>query len=228
MPRCRWRAGCRISDSRPASRAAIIMTNQSKWLISAYAIFYAGGVLVPLDYKLTPVEQLAAAGALARRSSRRRISSVARHRAVRRFFEAARENNSGHRSAAERRSLWSATLGGMHVPPAKPRFEMRQRERSGLHRLFLRHRRAAERLRPDARKLSRAVRVAHCALSILAGRALPEHSADEPRDRFHGRIYRPVHVRRDRSASAHAASGIHSRSIHALQDHLHDAGSAWC
>jgi long-chain acyl-CoA synthetase len=38
-------------------RAAIIMTNQSKWLISAYAIFYAGGVLVPLDYKLTPDEQ---------------------------------------------------------------------------------------------------------------------------------------------------------------------------
>jgi long-chain acyl-CoA synthetase len=39
------------------SRASIIMTNQSKWLISAYAIFYAGGVLVPLDYKLTPHEQ---------------------------------------------------------------------------------------------------------------------------------------------------------------------------
>ena len=38
-------------------RAAIIMTNQSKWLISAYAIFYCGGVLVPLDYKLTPNEQ---------------------------------------------------------------------------------------------------------------------------------------------------------------------------
>jgi len=37
-------------------RASIIMTNQSKWLISAYAIFYAGGVLVPLDYKLTPAE----------------------------------------------------------------------------------------------------------------------------------------------------------------------------
>jgi long-chain acyl-CoA synthetase len=40
-----------------ADRAAIIMTNQSKWLISAYAIFYGGGVLVPLDYKLTPDEQ---------------------------------------------------------------------------------------------------------------------------------------------------------------------------
>ena len=38
-------------------RASIIMTNQSKWLISAYAIFFAGGVLVPLDYKLTPEEQ---------------------------------------------------------------------------------------------------------------------------------------------------------------------------
>src|SRR6202044_2590482 len=39
-------------------RAAIVMTNQSKWLISAYAIFFCGGVLVPLDYKLTAVEQL--------------------------------------------------------------------------------------------------------------------------------------------------------------------------
>ncbi len=39
-------------------RAAIIMTNQSKWLISAYAVFYIGGVLVPLDYKLTPQEHL--------------------------------------------------------------------------------------------------------------------------------------------------------------------------
>ena len=40
-------------------RAAILMTNQSKWLISAYAVFYTGGVLVPLDYKLTAPEHLA-------------------------------------------------------------------------------------------------------------------------------------------------------------------------
>jgi long-chain acyl-CoA synthetase len=40
------------------TRAAILMTNQSKWLISAYAIFFGGGVLVPLDYKLTPGEQV--------------------------------------------------------------------------------------------------------------------------------------------------------------------------
>ena len=46
------------ADFKAGDRAAIIMTNQSKWLISAYAIFYAGGVLVPLDYKLTGEEQL--------------------------------------------------------------------------------------------------------------------------------------------------------------------------
>ena len=39
-------------------RAAIIMTNQSKWLISAYAVFFAGGVVVPLDYKLSATEHL--------------------------------------------------------------------------------------------------------------------------------------------------------------------------
>jgi long-chain acyl-CoA synthetase len=45
-------------DLKAGNRAAIIMTNQSKWLISAYAIFYAGGVLVPLDYKLSAAEHL--------------------------------------------------------------------------------------------------------------------------------------------------------------------------
>src|SRR5438128_993258 len=40
------------------SRAAIIMTNQSKWLISAYAIIHSGGVIIPLDYKLTAAEHL--------------------------------------------------------------------------------------------------------------------------------------------------------------------------
>jgi len=39
-------------------RAAIIMTNQSKWLVSAYAVFHSGGVLVPLDYKLSAREHL--------------------------------------------------------------------------------------------------------------------------------------------------------------------------
>jgi len=46
------------AEFQPGDRAAIIMTNQSKWLISAYAVFYRGGVLVPLDYKLTAAEHL--------------------------------------------------------------------------------------------------------------------------------------------------------------------------
>src|SRR6266581_1087516 len=46
------------AEFSPGDRAAIIMTNQSKWLISAYAIFQVGGVLVPLDYKLTADEHL--------------------------------------------------------------------------------------------------------------------------------------------------------------------------
>ena len=46
------------ADFRPDDRAAIVMTNQSKWLISAYAVFYCGGVLVPLDAKLSATEQL--------------------------------------------------------------------------------------------------------------------------------------------------------------------------
>ncbi len=46
------------ADFKAGDRAAIIMTNQSKWLISAYSIFFCGGVLVPLDYKLTADEHL--------------------------------------------------------------------------------------------------------------------------------------------------------------------------
>src|SRR3979490_1260657 len=55
MPLARALEDAEIS---PGDRAAIIMSNQSKWLISAYCIFYGGGVLVPLDYKLTAAEHL--------------------------------------------------------------------------------------------------------------------------------------------------------------------------
>ena len=37
-------------------RVSIIMTNQSKWLISAYALYYCGAAMVPLDFKLKPEE----------------------------------------------------------------------------------------------------------------------------------------------------------------------------
>ena len=46
------------AEFNPGDRAAIIMTNQSKWLISAYAVFQVGGVLVPLAYKLSAEEHL--------------------------------------------------------------------------------------------------------------------------------------------------------------------------
>jgi long-chain acyl-CoA synthetase len=40
-------------------RCAIVMSNQSKWVVSSFAAAWCGAVLVPLDYKLTPEEQLA-------------------------------------------------------------------------------------------------------------------------------------------------------------------------
>ena len=54
LPLAKW---LQESGFAAGDRASIIMTNQSKWLISAYTIFYCGGVLVPLDYKLKPEEQ---------------------------------------------------------------------------------------------------------------------------------------------------------------------------
>jgi long-chain acyl-CoA synthetase len=40
-------------------RVAICMGNQSKWIVAACAAFSRGAVVVPVDYKLTPAEQLA-------------------------------------------------------------------------------------------------------------------------------------------------------------------------
>jgi long-chain acyl-CoA synthetase len=39
-------------------RAAVLMSNQSKWVVCGLGALWAGAVLVPLDYKLTPKEQL--------------------------------------------------------------------------------------------------------------------------------------------------------------------------
>jgi len=54
-------AGLQENGFGAGDRAAILMSNQSKWLIAAYAIFYCGGVLVPLDYKLSAAEHAALA-----------------------------------------------------------------------------------------------------------------------------------------------------------------------
>lgn len=46
------------SDGLPA-RVGVLMTNQSKWLIAATAVFHEGLVLVPIDYKLGSEDQQA-------------------------------------------------------------------------------------------------------------------------------------------------------------------------
>ncbi len=54
----RLAAGLQANGFVVGDRAAIIMTNQSKWLVSAGAVFFSGGVLVPLDYKLSGEEHI--------------------------------------------------------------------------------------------------------------------------------------------------------------------------
>lgn len=46
-------------EVKGVSRVAILMGNQSKWLLSAFGALYRGAILVPLDYKLTAKEQAA-------------------------------------------------------------------------------------------------------------------------------------------------------------------------
>lgn len=43
----------------PQKRVAVLMSNQTRWLLSAYATFFRGATLVPLDYKLTAPEHAA-------------------------------------------------------------------------------------------------------------------------------------------------------------------------
>ena len=47
----------REAGVEPGGRCAILMSNQSKWVVSSLGAQWAGAALVPLDYKLTPQEQ---------------------------------------------------------------------------------------------------------------------------------------------------------------------------
>ncbi|MCY1053537.1 AMP-binding protein [Nannocystis sp. SCPEA4] len=53
----RFGAGLQVHGFGPGDRCAIVMQNQSKWLIGATGALWAGAVLVPIDYKLTAPEQ---------------------------------------------------------------------------------------------------------------------------------------------------------------------------
>lgn len=46
----------------PGGRVAILAENQPLWLVTATGVFFAGGVVVPIDYKLSPEEQQALIG----------------------------------------------------------------------------------------------------------------------------------------------------------------------
>ena len=96
---------------KDGTRAAIIMTNQSKWLISAYAIFFCGGVLVPLDYKLTAAEHLQL---LAHSNAEFLVIEYHLWRAItqaEQFKNLATRDRPRDRSAAKCRSSWRTTLG---------------------------------------------------------------------------------------------------------------------
>jgi long-chain acyl-CoA synthetase len=43
----------------PGDRCALLMSNQSKWIIAGLGAFWAGATIIPLDYKLTAKEQMA-------------------------------------------------------------------------------------------------------------------------------------------------------------------------
>ncbi|MDB4985872.1 MAG: Long-chain-fatty-acid--CoA ligase [Myxococcaceae bacterium] len=55
----RFAASLEAHDFAAGDRCAILLSNQSKWLIGALGALWAGAVLVPLDYKLAAPEQLA-------------------------------------------------------------------------------------------------------------------------------------------------------------------------
>ena len=145
------------SDFAAADRAAILMTNQSKWLISAYAIFFAGGVLVPLDYKLSPSEQLAL---LAHSKAKVLVIEYPLWHAITRLGE--------FTTHSVKTVLVTEAPAGIDLAGAKRWEEFRGERPAGipvaqalryrLHRLFVGHRRPTQRLCADARQLSRAMR----------------------------------------------------------------------
>jgi long-chain acyl-CoA synthetase len=153
---------------QPGSRAAILMTNQSKWLISAYAIFFCGGILVPIDYKFTAMRTTANSGALQSGSADRRASPVARAGAGEGRAAIRSDYRGGDRSARGRVAGWRQALGRISEP-RQAGVRDAPAEGSRVHRLFVGNRRTPQGLRADPRKLSRAVHRAHLALSFLAG-----------------------------------------------------------
>ena len=139
------------ADFKAGDRAAIIMTNQSKWLISAYSIFFCGGVLVPLDYKLTAAEHLQL---LAHSKARFLVVEYYLWRAITQspeFAETRGRDCAGDGSAGGSGLARRLPLGGV---PAQGRAAVRgaAARRHGLHRVLVGDGRASEGMRAHARQ----------------------------------------------------------------------------
>ena len=171
------------ADFDAGDRAAIIMTNQSKWLISAYAIFYCGGVLVPLDYKLSAAEHLQLLA-----HSKAKVLVVEYH-----LWQAIMQSPDFQKIATKIVLVTEAPLGAELAGAFRWEDfkrkgctgfcrEVRQKEDCRLHRLFIGYRRAAQGVRAHPRELSGAMPGTDRVVSILAWGAVPEHSADQSRD----------------------------------------------
>ncbi len=163
------------SGFSPGACASIIMTNQSKWLLSAYAISFAGGILVPLDYKLTPDEQWqllkhSNATVLITEYPIWRQLSVSPGRAAATNVQTVLVTEAPANADLAGAQRWEDFRGA-----GEPVFVSRSRNDTACIVY-------SKGLYDDARKLSGAVRHAHVALSVLARRALPQYFADESCD----------------------------------------------
>ena len=200
------------------------MTNQSKWLISAYAIFHGGGVLVPLDYKLTAAEHLQL---LAHSKAKFLVVEYYLWRAI--------------MQSPEFKDHKVQTVLVTEAPPGADlagAFRWEDFRRKGDPVFVPRQRQDVACIvyssgtggRPKGCVLTHEnyleqCKALICAVSLLAGRALSQHSAHQSRHRFHGRLYRAICLRRVRGAFAHAAAGVRARRLRPLQDHLREPGS---
>ena len=211
------------ADFKAGDRAAIIMTNQSKWLISAYAIFFCGGVLVPLDYKLSAGEHLQI-WRIRKRVSNRRVLPMARN------HEAA-----GFSKLGAEIVLVTEAPAGVDLRGA---YRWEEFRRKGDPTLVARQREDTACIvyssgtggRAKGCVLTHDAYLEQCAgadglVSVLAGRALSEHSAYESCHRFYGGIHWALRLRSVRRASADAAPGVCARRVCALSNHLRQPGT---
>ena len=148
----------------PGDRVAILMSNQSRWVMSGHGALYAGAVIVPIDYKLTAKEQIAL---LAHAKPKLLITEYGIWRSLLRETEgAAAKQDSGKAAVLVSRimltteakpganPLEQATRWETPTPTGRFRHvHQRKQRRCCVHRLFFRHRRHAKRLHAHAREL---------------------------------------------------------------------------